>query len=75
LQTLGQELAEVNKSITSVLNAKEYTKGENSRKSEDLRELRMLRKEILDNISYFGANYIMGQDIEPCGDTSLVSFS
>ena len=75
MQTLGQELAEVNKSITSVLNAKEYTKGENSRKSEDLRELRMLRKEILDNISYFGSNYVMGQDTEPCGDTSLVSFS
>lgn len=75
MQKLSQELIEVNEAISAVLKRKEYTYGDKSVKSEDLSSLRVLRKEILENISYFGSGYIMGQDTEPSGDTSLVSFS
>lgn len=74
--TLGQELAEVNAAISAVYRRKEYTTSNNiTYKSEDLRELRASRRELLENINTFGSNYIMGQETEPSGDTSFVSFS
>ena len=71
--TLAQELTEVNSAISAVLKRKEYTNGDKTYKSEDLGQLRALKREILDNISFFGSNFTMGQTIEPISDISLVS--
>jgi hypothetical protein len=74
--TLAQELQEVNAAISAVLKRKEYTTSDGiTFKAEDLAQLRGLKKEILENINSFGANYTMGQETMPCGDTSYVSFS
>lgn len=74
-QTLAQELQEVNDAISAVLKRKEYTTKDGvSYKSEDLGQLRRLRKEILENINMFGSGHVMGQETQPCGDTSFVSF-
>jgi hypothetical protein len=73
--TLGQQLQEVNAAISAVLKRKEYTTSDGiTFKSEDLSQLRGLKREILENINSFGANYVEGQETTPSGDTSYVSF-
>lgn len=74
--TLGQELKEVNAAISAGLLRKSYTTSTGiTYEAADLNSLRLLKREILDNISSFGSNYIMGQDIEPTSNTSYASFN
>ncbi len=74
--TLAQELQEVNAAISAGLKRESYTTSTGiTYKAADLNTLRMLRREILENINAFGSDYIMGQETQPCGNTSFVSFS
>ena len=73
--TLGQELAEVNAAISAVLKRKEYKTVEGVEyKSEDLSQLRLLRREIMEEINCFGSSYVRGQNTAPMQDTSYASF-
>lgn len=74
--TLAQELKEVNAAISAGLLRESYTTSTGiTYKAAELNQLRLLRREIIDNINAFGANYIMGQDIEPTANTSYASFN
>lgn len=76
MATLREELAEVNAAISAGLKRESYTTRDGiTYKAADLNTLRILRREILENINAFGSNHVMGQETEPCGNTSLVSFS
>ena len=74
-QTLGQELAEVKTRIKQAQEAQSYQKGENQLERGRLATLYAERNDLVEKINIFGSNYIEGQNAEPMGDTSLVSFS
>lgn len=74
-QTLGEELAEVKTRIKETQVAQRYQKGENSVDRAILFRLYAERDTLVEKINMFGSNYIEGQNTEPMGDTSLVSFS
>lgn len=73
-KTLGQELAEVKTRIIEAQAAQRYQKGENSVERGILFRLYAERDLLLEKIHAFGSNYVEGQNTEPMGDTSFVSF-
>lgn len=74
-QTLGQRYDELIVKISTTEDGQRYQKGENSVDRGILFRLYDERSRVLEDISIYGRNYTLGQNTEPMGDTSLVSFS
>jgi FixJ family two-component response regulator len=73
-QTLGEQLDAVQDAITKTLTAQSYQKGDNQISRAALSKLEAREEKLLAKIQAYGRNYIEGQNSEPIGDTSLVSF-
>ena len=74
-QTLGERYDSLISKIDKAEDAQRMQKGEHSVERGILFRLYEERDRVLEDINIFGRNYIPGQNTQPIGDTSLVSFS
>lgn len=73
-QTLGARYDELVIKISKAEDEQRMQKGDNSVERGILFRLYAERDRVLQDISTFGRDYIPGQNTEPIGDTSYVSF-
>lgn len=74
-KTLGERLDSLETKIDNAENVQSYQTGSGEQVVKGaLFRLYEERDRLLDKISIYGRNYIEGQNTEPMGDTSLVSF-
>ncbi len=73
-QALGQRFIDISSKIDKAESAQRYQTGDKQVERGILFRLYAERDRVLEDINTFGSAYIPGQNTEPMGDISYVSF-